>query len=891
MNYCVHCMEPIAADAVVCPHCEKNLQYEVPAHHLLPGTVLNKKFLVGEALGEGGFGITYIGRDLNLDIKVAIKEYFPTGYVNRSGTISADITSATTEDRKAFFDKGRARFLEEARILAKFSGESGIVDVRDFFEENNTAYIIMEYLAGKDLKAHLKANGTLTAEQTVQMLLPVMQALAKIHGQGLIHRDISPDNIRITEKGVKLLDFGAARNVTAIANKSLSVMLKPGYAPEEQYRSKGNQGPWSDVYALCATMYKCITGVTPDDAPERLVNDELKAPSELGIPINKGLERALMKGLSVLQRDRYQSIEELLNGLKGHTTEQTEHCDDDVTVFMGGAVAAAEDELTVAMTEADTQEAAKEEQQTVLSADENEQTVAMTDADADQTVLIEETPQKEPDQTESAEAEVAKAEVAETKPNQVKSAKAEVAESETEEKAPTQKNKRPWAFVLGGAALIAVLLIISPFLFGKRAKQDTQPSFPPLAVPQRQLAYHLEQLGTIEDPERALNMLDDFLYVYEEDQYRMLDCLGEVASEERFSNIVYMTNEVYAVCQSKNGVDRWGLLDSACNVLLPCEATAVQTIYNDNSSRNRYLILSYTADDDAVYCRVYDTVQKDFVPDLQLSDASANSLNTCGDNLLFTDETGTHVLCAPNGAVLFQTAHHTVTDGSVFVVQDDNTYRVYDENGVQTYVSNKFVGTVSGNGGYLYTSHEDGVILMDRNGNRIGDQVVDTVYDEQNGIIRVTDNGYQMLLRADGSLITAKDKYSYIYATAYDFYAAACGENSDGTTQYALFGPEGELALNLPNDGDTLCIMQENTVLVLNDRSFALELETDYPTVLRPALIAAQAENTALYGLFDLFTGEQLLGYEYEVIQTVADCVYAYKNGIWTVYDLEMTVQ
>lgn len=317
MEYCAHCMSPLKGDAQLCGACGEKTGLTVPAHHLRPGTLLNKRYLVGKALGEGGFGITYIGRDLNLDMKVAIKEFYPNGYVNRSSTASSDVSESMTPDRKDFYDKGRERFLNEARILAKFSGEAGIVDVRDFFEENNTAYIIMEYLAGQDLKEYIKKKGRLSGEETVQLLMPVMQALRKIHKQGLIHRDISPDNIRLVEQGAKLLDFGAARNVSAVANKSLSVMLKPGYAPEEQYRSKGNQGPWTDVYALCATMYKCITGVTPDDATQRVFDDELKSPRALGIPMNETIEKALMKGLNVLQKDRYQSIDELLDGLNG----------------------------------------------------------------------------------------------------------------------------------------------------------------------------------------------------------------------------------------------------------------------------------------------------------------------------------------------------------------------------------------------------------------------------------------------------------------------------------------------------------------------------------------------------------------------------------------------
>ena len=320
MRYCNKCMNPIQETNGYCPYCGFSVNAEIPSHHLTPGTILNNKFMVGAALGEGGFGITYIGRDTKLDMKVAIKEYYPNGYANRSHTVSSAVNSSTSEDKKEFFDTGRERFLREAQVLAKFSGSSGIVDVRDFFEENNTAYIVMEYLDGQTLKDHLTKRGTLTPEQTIELLMPVMESLKKVHTQGLIHRDISPDNIMLVDGHVKLLDFGAARNVSANANKSLSVMLKPGYAPEEQYRSKGNQGPWTDIYAICATMYKCITGITPDDSTQRVFKDELKTPSALGVIINPTIEAALMKGLAVLQKDRYQNIDELLNGFKGINT-------------------------------------------------------------------------------------------------------------------------------------------------------------------------------------------------------------------------------------------------------------------------------------------------------------------------------------------------------------------------------------------------------------------------------------------------------------------------------------------------------------------------------------------------------------------------------------------
>ena len=310
MEYCVFCMSK--TDNSVCEHCNKNQQDYVSAiHHLKPGSLLNGRYLVGAVLGEGGFGITYIGRDTNLDMKVAIKEYFPSGVVNRNNTSSMEI-SALVGDTQSNFEKGKQGFLSEARTLAKFSNEQSIVSVRDFFEENNTAYIVMEYLEGIDLKDFIAQNGKMSFSLAISMLSPIMSSLSKIHNQGLIHRDISPANIMIlNNRTVKLLDFGAARNVSGADEKSLSVLLKPGFAPEEQYRSKGNQGSWTDVYALSATLYKMVTGVTPDDAMNRLFSDEVVPPSELNEQITPEQSAVILKGMSIYQKDRYQTIEEL----------------------------------------------------------------------------------------------------------------------------------------------------------------------------------------------------------------------------------------------------------------------------------------------------------------------------------------------------------------------------------------------------------------------------------------------------------------------------------------------------------------------------------------------------------------------------------------------------
>lgn len=323
--YCMHCMNKVPEGASVCPWCQKDPRdYHAELHHLPPNTILYGKYLIGKVLGEGGFGITYIARDLNLDIRVAVKEYYPYGCVNRNHSYSEDITISGNVSNQEF-ESGKRKLMGEARTLAIFSDLKGIVGVRDFFLFNNTAYIVMDYLEGITLKEYLKTKTTIPFDEAVTLLMPIMEDLVKVHETGLIHRDISPDNIMILKDGTaRLMDFGAARQSEGTDSKSLSIVLKPGYTPEEQYRSRGEQGPWTDVYALCATIYKAITGILPDESLQRLVEDTVKAPSELGVNIPKEKEQALMKGLAVFRKDRYENMAQLINGLKnGEKTDQS----------------------------------------------------------------------------------------------------------------------------------------------------------------------------------------------------------------------------------------------------------------------------------------------------------------------------------------------------------------------------------------------------------------------------------------------------------------------------------------------------------------------------------------------------------------------------------------
>ena len=291
---------------------------------LRKGTRLIGRYTIEGVLGQGGFGITYLGMDELHKKKVAIKEFFPQGIVTRNIEYE-DTVTVTLVGEKDNYEKGKERFLKEAQTMAMFSKDKGIVKALDFFEINNTAYIVMEYLEGVTLKQYLRENKRLAAEDLVELLVPLIEALDEIHSQGLIHRDISPDNIMVLPDGrIKLMDFGAARDYTEFGEKSLSIVLKPGYAPPEQYQTHGVQGPWTDIYALCATMYKCITGENPPDAIDRLVDDHLKKISAFGIPVLPQIEEAIIKGMSVAANDRYQNVGDFCEDLYGGYEENSE---------------------------------------------------------------------------------------------------------------------------------------------------------------------------------------------------------------------------------------------------------------------------------------------------------------------------------------------------------------------------------------------------------------------------------------------------------------------------------------------------------------------------------------------------------------------------------------
>lgn len=318
---CLGCMEYYGDEFEICPHC--GYVEGTPAEeaiHMAPGTLLHDRYIIGKVLGFGGFGVTYIGWDGRLEQKVAIKEYLPSEFSTRMpGETTVTVFNG---DKKDQFNDGLDKFVDEAKRLAKFKNEPGIVKIFDSFSENETAYIIMEYLDGETLTERLAKEQTIPEDEAVEMLWPVMQSLQVVHNQGILHRDIAPDNIFLTTDGeVKLIDFGASRYATTSHSRSLTVIIKPGYSPEEQYRSRGDQGPHTDVYALAATLYKMITGKTPPDAMERRASIESKRreilvpPHTIDKSISLNRENAILNAMNVRIEDRTPDVQTFMENL------------------------------------------------------------------------------------------------------------------------------------------------------------------------------------------------------------------------------------------------------------------------------------------------------------------------------------------------------------------------------------------------------------------------------------------------------------------------------------------------------------------------------------------------------------------------------------------------
>ena len=314
---CMKCMHPLAAGETVCPECGRAYgSVNAESFALKPGTILEGKYLVGEMLGQGGFGITYIGFDLLLEQKVAIKEYYPmsTGMVSREGHSTVVWSSAMMG--KTGTQKGFDSFLREARKMAKLGGIPGVVGVKSVFIQNETAYIVMDFIEGETLLKKLQKNGPMDFDSCVKLMTPIMQALSEVHEHGIIHRDISPDNIMVRPDGkLILLDLGAAKDLDIQGNdgsvQSSQMVAKHGFSPIEQYSKSGKVGPWTDIYAMAATIYYCCTGILPPPATDRTIDDTLACQPRL----TQAQFDILADCMHMRPQDRPQSMDTLLQML------------------------------------------------------------------------------------------------------------------------------------------------------------------------------------------------------------------------------------------------------------------------------------------------------------------------------------------------------------------------------------------------------------------------------------------------------------------------------------------------------------------------------------------------------------------------------------------------
>lgn len=318
MKRCMKCMREFKDVYDMCPYCGQEVGGPQKEIYFLPtGTILAGRYEIGMSVGSGGFGITYRAWDHNLEKEVAVKEYFPVGLVNRiPGEINMIVYSG---NRAQEYTSGMQRFLEEARNMARFNTHPNIVNVYDFFEANHTVYIIMEYLDGVNYKEYIKLQGgQIPLEMALQITNSVLEALKEVHKAGILHRDISPDNVFLCRDGrIKLIDFGAARFSNIEEAKTRSIILKPGFAPPEQYQTKSKQGPWTDMYAVGAMLYRAVTGTVPEESVNRVEEDTLVPPIKLCAQLNQNQNNAILRAMSLLPELRFHDAESFQKALFG----------------------------------------------------------------------------------------------------------------------------------------------------------------------------------------------------------------------------------------------------------------------------------------------------------------------------------------------------------------------------------------------------------------------------------------------------------------------------------------------------------------------------------------------------------------------------------------------
>ena len=311
-------MEHLPDGQAVCPRCGHNNSHNNNGEwDLHEGTILKGLYLVGRVLGQDGLGNTYLGIELNKQRRVAIKEYYPANICSRqinNQQVKVQEQSAET------FRKGMDLFMREAKVLSSFTNSPSIVHVRDLFQENNTVYTVMEYVDGVDLTEEIRrCAGHIPCKRLMDLTMPLLHELYRVHSENLLHRDIKPDNLKIVQDGsgderLVLLNFGTARFLTN------TLIQTPGYAPIEQYSTRTPSGPYTDVYSLCATMYTALTGEKPPSAPDREIEeDELKPFSSFGLDIPENVEKTIIRGMSIHYKDRPQDMKELYKEFRGES--------------------------------------------------------------------------------------------------------------------------------------------------------------------------------------------------------------------------------------------------------------------------------------------------------------------------------------------------------------------------------------------------------------------------------------------------------------------------------------------------------------------------------------------------------------------------------------------
>lgn len=331
MNRCMGCMREISDQETCCPVCGNvHGREEQPAYALRCGSILHGKYLMGKMMGQGGFGITYVGFDMVLNMKVAVKEYFPMNMASRENTQAGSVVWRTSVADRESRENGYNSFLKEARKMAKVDAIPAVVSVRDMFLENETAYIVMSFVEGETLKAKLMREGPMAYSDCVRLLMPVMDAMERVHQFGLIHRDISPDNIMIEPDGsVKLLDLGAAKEFDLgqageAVPQSSQLVTKRGFSPLEQYMDSGKIGTWTDVYAFSAMIYYCTTGKLLPSAIDRLSDDRLVFPEHMKEPLSEQTVSTLTRGLALKPEERIRTVGELKAGLLGNQKKENQ---------------------------------------------------------------------------------------------------------------------------------------------------------------------------------------------------------------------------------------------------------------------------------------------------------------------------------------------------------------------------------------------------------------------------------------------------------------------------------------------------------------------------------------------------------------------------------------